>query len=117
MSYNYNLVLHVDSDDPKILRLAFHNAANYKAALPGEQFQMALIANGPAVKLFVKKRPKLAERGRELAAMGLEIFLCEKAITGNHINPAELWDECRIVPAGMVALVQLQRQGFSYIKP
>lgn len=43
---NYNLVLHVDSDAPEILSLAFSNAANYRAALPNEDFRMVLVANG-----------------------------------------------------------------------
>ena len=40
---NYNLVLHVDSDAPEILSLAFSNAANYRAALPNEDFRMVLV--------------------------------------------------------------------------
>ena len=57
---NYNLVLHVDSDAPEILSLAFSNAANYRAALPNEDFRMVLVANGPAVKRFTREDLELA---------------------------------------------------------
>ena len=33
----YDLVIHVDDNDPARLNLAFNNVANYKAALPGER--------------------------------------------------------------------------------
>lgn len=75
---NYNLVLHVDSDAPEILSLAFSNAANYRAALPNEDFRMVLVANGPAVKRFTREDRELAEQGEKLAGQGLEIMLWQQ---------------------------------------
>lgn len=114
---NYDLLLHVDSDDPKILNLAMNNAANYKNGLPGESFRMVLVANGPAVRLFTREHADLAARGAELADMGLDIRLCANALKGNGIAPDDLWAGCRVVPAGVVEIVRLQREGFAYIKP
>lgn len=114
---NYDLLLHVDSDDPKILMLALNNAANYRNGLPGETFRMALVANGPAVKLLTGEHADLAARGAELAAMGLDIRVCANALKGNGIKPEQLWPGCRVVPAGVVEIVRLQREGFAYIKP
>ncbi len=114
---NYNLVLHVDSDDPKTLALAFSNAANYKAALPNESFRMVLVANGPAVKRFTRADRDLAEQGEKLAQQGLEIMLCNNALKKFAIEREHLWDCAVVVPAGVVELVHLQREGFAYIKP
>ena len=114
---NYNLVLHVDSDNPGTLALAFTNAANYRAALPGETFKMVLVANGPAVKLFTRGEEALASQGAEIAAQGLEIRLCNNALTKFGIDPAQIWDCATVVPAGVVELVRLQNEGYSYIKP
>ena len=33
---NYDVVLHLDSNDPAKMRLVLRNAANYLNALPGE---------------------------------------------------------------------------------
>lgn len=114
---NYDLLLHVDSDDPKILALALNNAANYRNGLPGETFRMALVANGPAVKLLTRDHPDLAARGAELTAMGLDIRVCANALKGHDIPPEQLWPGCHVVPAGVVEIVRLQREGFAYIKP
>lgn len=114
---NTDLLLHVDSDEPAVLKLAFANAANYANALPGEKPRMVLVANGPAVKLFTSQHSELAARGRELADMGLDIRLCANALKGNDISRDALWPVCHVVPAGMVELVRLQREGFAYVKP
>ena len=114
---NYDLLLHVDSDDPKVLNLAFNNAANYKNGLPGESFRMVLVANGPAVRLFTREHADLAARGAELTSMGLDIRLCANALKSNDISSYALWPGCRVVLAGVVEIVHLQREGFAYIKP
>ena len=114
---NWNLVLHVDSDTPQTLALAFSNAANFKAALPDESFRMALVANGPAVKLFTRSDRDLAEQGEKLAEQGVEIMLCNNALNKFGIDREQLWACASVVPAGVVELVRLQREGFAYIKP
>lgn len=50
---SYDLCLHVDANDPAVLAFAFVNARNYMNGLPGKEFELVLVANGPAVKLFV----------------------------------------------------------------
>lgn len=114
---NCNLVLHVDSDAPQTLALAFSNAANYRAALPDEDFRMVLVANGPAVRRFTREDRELAEQGETLAAQGLEIRLCNNALNKFGIDRETLWSCASVVPAGVVELVRLQREGFAYIKP
>jgi len=114
---NYDLLLHVDSDDAKVLNLAFNNADNYAKALPDENFHMVLVANGPAVKLFVNTNTELAERGKALTSRHLDIRLCSNALKANNLDSTELWKCCKVVPAGVVEIVKLQREGFAYIKP
>lgn len=114
---NHDLLLHIDSDDPAVLNLALNNAANYFRALPGETFRMVMVANGPAVKLFTRANAGQAARGAELAALGLDIRLCRNALNSAGIADADLWDCCSVVPAGVVEIVRLQREGAAYIKP
>ncbi|MCH5277600.1 MAG: DsrE family protein [Desulfovibrionaceae bacterium] len=114
---NTDLLLHVDSDDPAVLKLALTNAINYANALPDEKPRMTLVANGPAVRLFTRQYPDLAARGEEAAGLGLDIRLCANALRSNDISPDALWPACRVIPAGMVELVRLQREGYAYVKP
>lgn len=114
---NYDLCLHMDSKDPAILRLVLRNAANYIKALPEERFQLVVVANGPAVTHFVKSNEEFRAIAAPLQDQGLRILLCANALEDNHIDHADIWPGCDVVPAGLVEIVRLQREGFAYIKP
>ena len=114
---NYDLCLHMDADDPAMLRLTLKNAANYMKALPDQAFQLVLVANGPAVRQFVTANAEGAAQAAPLQAKGLHIRLCANALADNKLSPEDLWPGCQVVPAGLVEIVRLQRQGFAYIKP
>lgn len=113
----YDLLVHVDDNDPKRLNLAFNNVANYKAALPGEEFRVVMVVNGPAVQLFTRENEELAARGAELMAGGLSIRLCRNALNTFKIADDVLWEGVDIIPAGIVELVRLQREGFAFLRP
>ena len=114
---NYDLILHVDEDSQQVLNLALTNAANYKKALENEHFILCLVVNGPAVQLFTKDKTDLMNRAKSLHEAGLRIKLCANALKSYKILTEDRWDFVEIVPAGLVEIVELQRQGFAYIKP
>ena len=114
---NYDLCLHMDSKDPAILRLVLRNAANYIKALPEERFQLVVVANGPAVTQFVKGNEEFRAIAAPLQDQGLRIMLCANALADNCISHDDIWPGCHIVPAGLIEIVRLQREGFAYIKP
>lgn len=114
---NYDLVLHVDSDDPRILSLAFANVNNYRNALQDEDLHIVLVANGPGVKRFTIDDADFARQGDDLSAQGLAIRLCANALRAFEIPRDRLWPCVSVVPAGLVELVRLQRAGYAYIKP
>ncbi len=113
---NYDLVLHVDKVDGSA-QVAFTNAQNYAKALKGESFKMVLVVNSKAVTQFMATNKDL-EPGLEAAVdAGLEIRLCQNALDGNKLEAGQIFPQCSIVPAGLVELVRLQREGYAYIKP
>ncbi len=113
----YDLIIHVDDNDPARLNLAFNNVANYRAALQGEDFRVVMVANGPAVQLFTRANTALAERGAKLMAEGLSIRLCNNALKSFNVSRDDLWEGCEVVPAGVVEIVRLQREGFAFLRP
>ena len=113
----YDLVIHVDDNDPARLGLALSNVANYRTGLPGEEFRIVLVANGPAVQLFTAEHKELAETASKLMAEGLSIRLCNNALTKFQVPAESLWPGCVVVPAGVVEIVKLQREGFAYLRP
>ena len=114
---NYDLCVHVDQNDPALLGLALNNIANYMAALPDEKFRVRLVANGPAVQMFKQGVTPHDARVAELASKGVTFALCANAIKAFSVDKDALISGCEVVPAGVVELVHLQREGFAYIKP
>ena len=114
---NYDLCLHIDSNEPAILKLVLKNAANYIKGLPGQRFQLVVVANGPAVTHFIRKNEDSRAVAAPLQDQGLRILLCANALADNNIDHAQIWPGCDVVPAGLVEIVRLQREGFAYIKP
>lgn len=120
---NYNLMIHVDLDDPRLLNIAFDNANNYLKFLHESQepleAEVVLLANGPAVKMFEKteENAEFEKRGADLMARGLSIRLCVNALKKFGVDHDRLWEGCRIIPGGVIEIVKLQNEGFSYLKP
>lgn len=114
---HYDLLIHVDSDEPAVLGLALGNIANYRNALPQEDYSVVLVANGPAVKLFVNGNREHAATISAQHAAGVSFRMCRNALAKFDIAPESLLPECEIVPAGVVEVVDLQRKGFAYVKP
>lgn len=113
----YDLVLHMDSALPEMQQLVFRNANNYLNGLPNEKFELDIVANGAAVRQFSLARQELRDQAQALCARGVVIKLCANALAENNIAADQIWPECRIVPAGLVEIVNLQKSGFAYIKP
>lgn len=85
--------------------------------MPGETFQLAVVANGPAVKLFTGEHAELREQAAPLMARGMKVRICANALADNKIEHSRLWQGSEVVPAGLVEVVRLQREGYAYIKP
>ncbi len=113
----YDAVLHLDSGEESMAGLVLRNAANYLNGLPDEKFQLDIVANGGGVLHFSRPNPQMRQTVEELMARGVRVKLCANALREHSIPPENVWPGCQIVPAGLVEVVRLQRDGFAYIKP
>lgn len=113
---DFNAVLHIDLGDESRFRLVARNCANYLEALPDEEFELVVVANGGAVTLF-SGHEELRKLAEPLMEKGVRFKICHNALDEHNIDPVSLWPGCLVVPAGLVELVKLQRSGYAYIKP
>lgn len=112
---NYDVVFHFDHDD-LALEISFSNIENYMSYFATDKPSVALVVNGPGVKLLLKSG-KYAEQLSKVSRIGAEIWVCNNALHHFEIDPDQLCPECIVVPAGIVKIVELQNKGFSYVKP
>lgn len=115
---NYDLCLHIDSNDVSMLRFVMVNARNYINGLPGQKFNLVIVANGPAVTLLTNaKAEELFETAKTLNSEKVRFCACANALAATGTDKDKLWPFVEVVPAGLVEVVRLQREGYAYIKP
>ena len=112
---NYDIVFHVDLDEQKILKIAIANIDNYYKAIEEKKAEVVLLINGPAVNLI--KKEVAPQELSLLQNKGLSIRVCQNAINNFSLTKEMLLDNIDVVPAGVVELVRLQNEHFSYVKP
>jgi len=119
----HKLAIHVDESDPSVMNLALNNAKNVQSyyAAKGETVAIEVVAYGPGLKMYTADSP-VKDR---ISAMSLEHDNLTFAACGNTLAAmekkagakVELMSEATMVPSGVVRLIELQEQGYSYIRP
>ncbi|ARQ45466.1 DsrE family protein [Oxalobacter formigenes] len=117
MEYEYNLLLHVDSDDVKTLDLALGNAHHFLSAFTNETIRLVIVVNGPGVKLMTPQYPDQARKAAEMTKKGASILVCGNALKAYNMDNSELWPNVEVVSSGIVEIVRLQDDGMAYVKP
>lgn len=120
----HRVVIQVSENDPKIMNLALNNAENltkfYEQA--GETVQIEIVAYGPGLNMVRSDTSPVKDR---LAALGSHLKHVTFSGCGNTMNAQSkqesknisLLPEVRVVPTGIVRIVELEEQGWTYIRP
>ncbi len=115
---NVKVVLHIDFDDEKRLLMALGNFKNLLKEINAEGSSLALLANGSSVKLLLKaKADDYKDDINALAASGVKFYVCNNSLNKFDINLDEMLPVCEVVKAGVLKLIELQNDGYAYIKP
>lgn len=118
------VAIHVDENDPGRMNLALNNAANvtkYYESI-GEEVDIRIVTYGPGLHMLREDTSPVRDR---IAAMSLELPNLSFAACGNtHAAMSRnegmeigILDEAEMVTSGVVELIELQQQGWSYIRP
>ncbi len=113
----YDLLVHVDLADAARMGMALTNISNYNKALPNEEYSVVVLANAGAAPFMKREDNPHVQSMSDLAAEGVSFRVCQNAMNKAGIVKEDLLDFVNIVPAGIVEIVDRQRDGFAYIKP
>ena len=119
----HKLAIHVDENDPAVMNLALNNAQNVKDyyEAKGEKVAIEIVAYGPGLNMYVAESP-VKDR---ISAMSMEspeitFAACENTHRGMVKKAGKdvpLIDEATMVPSGVVRLMELQADGYAYVRP
>lgn len=122
----HRVAIQVDQNDPQVMNLALNNATNviehYRAR--NEEVEVDIVTYGPGLHMLrddtspVKDR---LNRLKELAFPGkVQFSACNNTRQGmekTEGKPVPIVSDATIVPSGVVRLMELQEQGWSYVRP
>jgi len=121
---DHKVAIHVDENDPKLMNMALNNAANVEKyySAKGESVIIELVAYGPGLHMLRADTSPVKDR---IAAMSLAIDNLSFSACGNtHSKMSKaagkeivLLDEAQKVSSGVVQLIELQEQGYAYVRP
>ena len=117
-SKTHRVVMHLNSGEEKVQKGTLNNIKNLYEAMGAERLNVELVAHGAGLSLFIKQDTKLVEElARLKTSYGVEYTACSNTMKAQGLTRADLIDQVdRTMPA-MVRLMELQEQGWAYIKP
>lgn len=117
---DYKLIIQVSSADLKVQTVALNNAATVHKELGPGMIEIEIVAYGPGLAIFTAASP-LAERVRSIG-LSSDITMTACGNTLDSIERAtgkrpKLTAGVGIVKAGLIRIMDLHRQGYTYVRP
>lgn len=121
---SHRLLLQINTEDLQTMNIVLGNAMNAKKYYDekGEALQVEVVAYGPGISMLRQDKSPVKDRLEEAkkAIPGLALSMCNNAKMaaekreGHEITPLP---GVKVVPAGIVRVMELQEEGWSYVKP
>jgi hypothetical protein len=115
-SARQKVVFQVSDADPGKWNLTLNNAKNVQQDLGATNVDVEVVAYGPGIGMIKLESP-VGNRVREAMTSGVKVVACENTMTNMKLTKADMLPLLGYVPAGVVELMQRQREGYAYIRP
>ena len=120
----HRLVIHVDVNDPAVMNLALNNAGNvaqYYSDL-NQKVEIEVVAYGPGLHMLRDDTSPVKGRIKAMSETtpGLTFSACgntRENMTKNEGKDVPIISQAKMTKSGVVRLMELQEQGWSYLRP
>lgn len=122
----HRVTIQIDQNDPQVMNLVLNNATNviehYRAK--SEDVDIDIVAYGPGLHMLRSDTSPVQDRIKRLKDMvfpgKIQFSACnntKKGMEKTEGHAISVVPEATIVPSGVVHLMELQEQGWSYVRP
>jgi len=122
----HRVAIQVDQNDPAVMNLALNNATNimeyYKSK--NETVQVDIVTYGPGLHMLRADTSPVHDRIKQIVnasfPSNIKFSACENTKQGMEKREGKeitIIPEAEVVPSGAVQLIELQEQGWSYLRP
>jgi len=120
----HKVAIHVDQNDKRVMNMALNNVQNVNKYYQskGEKVVIELVAYGPGLHMFRDDTSPVKSRIEtlSLAMPNLKFAACgntHRKMSKKAGKQIKLMSEAKMVPSGVVRLIELQENGFAYVRP
>lgn len=110
------VVFQVSDGDPKKWNLALNNVKNVQEALGKDKVDIEVVVYGPGIDML-KLESAAGNRVNDAVASGVRVVACENTMAAQKLTKGDMLKSIGYVPAGVMELIQRQKQGYAYIRP
>jgi len=115
----HKIVIQVSSADKVIQKMAINNAVNLQNHYGRDNIKIEIVAYGPGLSLLTSKS-KQASGIENLQMNDVSFSACSNTIEimeKRFSKKIELLEDIEVVPAGAARIMELQEQGYAYLRP
>jgi uncharacterized protein len=122
----HHVTFHVDQNDPEVMNQTLNNATNVIEYYRGrnEDVDVDIVTYGPGLNMLRADTSPVQDRIKRLKEMvipgKIQFSACnvtKTAMERKEGHAISVVPEASIVPSGVVHLMELQEQGWSYVRP
>ena len=125
-SPQHRIAIQVDQNDPQVMNLALNNVSNiieyYRDK--GQDVRVEVVAYGPGLNMLRDDTSPVKDRLKQLKDLSfpseLTFSACnntKQAMEKHEGHAITIVPQAALVPSGAVRLMELQEQGWSYLRP
>jgi uncharacterized protein len=122
----HRIAIQVDQNDPQVMNLVLNNVSNiieyYRDK--GQDVRVEVVAYGPGLNMLRDDTSPVKDRIKQLKDLSfpseLTFSACnntKQAMEKHEGHAITIVPQARLVPSGAVRLMELQEQGWSYLRP
>ncbi len=120
----HHIAIHVSQSDPGVLNMALNNVRNIRKYYQsvGDDVVIEVVAYGPGLTMLIPGKSPVEDRIKTLSLEIDNLTFSACANTRRKMSrklgqEVAIMEEARMVPSGVVRLVELQEQGYAYVRP
>src|SRR5215831_7198457 len=115
----HRIVIQVNEDNPQLWNLMLNNIGNLIGAMGKEHVDIKVIAYGPGINMF-KKGSSVVERLdslKQFAGSSVGYTVCSNTMKAMKVERQDIVGLVDDFYPGIVRVVELQEQGYVYLRP
>ncbi len=113
-SADHKIVFQLTSNDTLAHKALMKQLGNILTLSPTTKLEV--VCHGPGLSMLVNQTSIVTERISEFSEKGVDFMACQFSMKERKVAKEELHSNAKIVPGGILEIVQKQEQGWSYIK-